>query len=230
MGVWFLVWLVTSVLTFLSWRDLRYRQELTNAREFNKRQLVCNTPHGFFFSNDSNEGKTLRIVRSDHELTLETSPLDVSTVVDQGEFEWRLINTNTGRISATTLSRSSTSAAEYRIAFVGDSSASVSSSRVLQLVKQQNANVLVHLGDMDYRHSPALWFDFLDEQLGFEFPVVQVVGNHDVLRYSWSQYSREITSRWSRFQKVGMSILSLFSFLFSSLLFSSSVFHYICSI
>ena len=104
----------------------------------------------------------------------------------------------------------------FRVAFVGDSSASMDSVEVLRMVKREEARVMVHLGDMDYRHSPELWFDLLDEHLGFDYPVVQVVGNHDVLRFSWSQYARKIASRWTRFQKVFCFVL------FSSIYVSSS--------
>lgn len=83
-----------------------------------------------------------------------------------------------------------------RIAFFGDNGASSSSRAVLQLVKNEMPGLLVILGDFDYDDNPAQFERQLTDALGSDFPIVAVVGNHDVDR--WSGYRQNFTNRLAR--------------------------------
>jgi len=67
---------------------------------------------------------------------------------------------------------------------------------VLQLVKEEGADLLLLLGDFDYGDDPAAWNAMLDEVLGPDFPVFAVAGNHDVAR--WDAYQHLLEERLRR--------------------------------
>ena len=54
------------------------------------------------------------------------------------------------------------------------------SEAVLRLVKEEGAQLLVHLGDFDYQYNPIAWEDQTNRVLGYDFPQIAVVGNHDL--------------------------------------------------
>jgi predicted phosphodiesterase len=70
-----------------------------------------------------------------------------------------------------------------RIAFFGDSGLGSNARAVLQLVKNQGADLAFSLGDLDYANDPAAWEAQLDAILGTNFPVLWVCGNHDDSRW-----------------------------------------------
>jgi hypothetical protein len=69
---------------------------------------------------------------------------------------------------------------EYKLAFLGDQGIDDEAEAVLELVLAEGAEALVHLGDFDYDDDPQAWMDLLDSVLGPDFPVLAVIGNHDV--------------------------------------------------
>jgi hypothetical protein len=77
------------------------------------------------------------------------------------------------------------------MAFIGDQGLGPGAENVLRLVKSEGADLLVHLGDFDYTDDPAAWEAQYDRILGGDFPIISVVGNHDLLAwrgtggYSW---------------------------------------------
>jgi len=60
--------------------------------------------------------------------------------------------------------------------------------RVLNMVKDEGVQAVVHSGDFDYENSPAVWMDQLESILGDDFPYFASIGNHDNLQ--WSTYQR----------------------------------------
>lgn len=80
-----------------------------------------------------------------------------------------------------------------KIAFVGDIGVKNTSYATMRLIKKEGANLLLVLGDYDYRHDPQAWEAMLDDTLGKEFPILAVVGNHDVRE--WDTYKDQWTSR-----------------------------------
>jgi hypothetical protein len=71
----------------------------------------------------------------------------------------------------------------FKMAFIGDQGLGPGAQKVLELVKSEGADLLVHLGDFDYSDNPSAWEEQFDRILGNDFPVIAVVGNHDLLAW-----------------------------------------------
>ena len=76
-----------------------------------------------------------------------------------------------------------TTPVNYKIAFIGDQGYGVDARAVLNLIKSEEAQAVVHSGDFDYRDAPAAWDAQINAILGPEFPYFASVGNHDEGRY-----------------------------------------------
>lgn len=84
-----------------------------------------------------------------------------------------------------------------RVAFVGDTSTSPFSTRILyRTLKRLGVDLLVHLGDFDYTFSAQAWDDLITSELGRDFPVMAAAGNHDTC--VWPSYIAKISERWAR--------------------------------
>lgn len=83
------------------------------------------------------------------------------------------------------------------IAYLGDSGVKQSSLDVLGLVKSEDAEAIVHVGDFDYCDDSTLFGAQIDDVLGEDFPFIPVVGNHDL--HVWGDYADVLSSRkaWS---------------------------------
>jgi len=68
---------------------------------------------------------------------------------------------------------------EFKIAFIGDQGLSPSAQAVLQLIRDEGADAVVHAGDFDYQYDPAAWDAQIDAILGADFPYFASSGNHD---------------------------------------------------
>jgi hypothetical protein len=68
---------------------------------------------------------------------------------------------------------------EFTIAFIGDQGLSASARAVLELIRDEGADAVVHAGDFDYLHDPAAWDAQIDAILGADFPYFASAGNHD---------------------------------------------------
>lgn len=66
-----------------------------------------------------------------------------------------------------------------KVAFAGDFGRNPNTRAVLELIKAQEAELLVGLGDLDYNFRPADWMNQINATLGEDFPLVSSVGNHD---------------------------------------------------
>jgi len=71
------------------------------------------------------------------------------------------------------------------IAFIADQGWEPAGGRsgpraVLQLIKEEGADAVLHQGDFDYMDDPAAWEAQIDDVLGPDFPYFVSVGNHDV--------------------------------------------------
>lgn len=65
------------------------------------------------------------------------------------------------------------------VAFIGDQGYGESSEAVLELIKDEGADCVLHQGDFDYRGKPKRWEKQINEVLGPEFPYFACIGNHD---------------------------------------------------
>jgi predicted phosphodiesterase len=80
-----------------------------------------------------------------------------------------------------------------RVAFFGDHGLGSDSIATLELVRAENAEFLVILGDFDYIDEPTTWHEQLDEGLGPDFPMFAVAGNHD--EAEWDGYREVLMDR-----------------------------------
>jgi predicted phosphodiesterase len=85
----------------------------------------------------------------------------------------------------------------FKVAIIGDSGKGEGFARVLRLIKKEEAQMVLHLGDLAYeeghRNAPLEWNQQVDDNLGRTFPYFILIGNHDVKE--WSQYRRLFRGR-----------------------------------
>ena len=68
---------------------------------------------------------------------------------------------------------------DLKVAFVGDTGNGSEFQQVLQLIKDEGADIVLHQGDFDYSGDPDGFFAIIDSILGPDFPYLASVGNHD---------------------------------------------------
>jgi hypothetical protein len=85
-----------------------------------------------------------------------------------------------------------------RIAFFGDQGLKAVSHAALQLIKDEGADLVLHLGDFDYNDDPAAWKALMSE-LG-TIPWLAVVGNHDTGQ--WNGYQQVIQEQLATIQDI----------------------------
>lgn len=76
----------------------------------------------------------------------------------------------------------------FKVAFVGDSGFDHDFRKVLKLIKREQADLVLHLGDLAYdthKNAPAQFDRKITEILGRDFPYLFTVGNHDL--ENWNQ-------------------------------------------
>lgn len=101
------------------------------------------------------------------------------------------------RASTTTNTSGSTTGsgmpvAEVKVAFIGDSGNGSAFKSVLDLVKAEQVDGVVHNGDFDYGLDPDGFFATVDGKLGGSFPYFASVGNHDAP--AWDAYAPYVTA------------------------------------
>ena len=89
---------------------------------------------------------------------------------------------------------SATASSTLTVAFVGDQGTGENARAVLQLVRDEGAELLLIQGDLGYdRDASAGWIANIDEILGEKFPVLLTVGNHE--NYEWPAYRQWLAQR-----------------------------------
>lgn len=73
-----------------------------------------------------------------------------------------------------------------KLAFFGDSGVNSNSNKVLQMLKNENVDSIIHLGDLDYEYNPKLMEQSINKVFSESFPYIYVIGNHDT--EVWDQY------------------------------------------
>src|ERR1041385_8400090 len=77
-----------------------------------------------------------------------------------------------------------TTPANLKIAFIGDQSLGPNAVAVLNLIKAEGAQAVMHSGDFDYTDNPAAWDAQINRVLGADFPYFATIGNHDELAWA----------------------------------------------
>ncbi len=80
-----------------------------------------------------------------------------------------------------------------RVAFIGDQGLTDNAKEVLELIKEEGADMVLHQGDFDYADDPAAWDQQINEILGSDFPYFASIGNHDAAR--WDDYQKRLKER-----------------------------------
>ena len=89
--------------------------------------------------------------------------------------------------------------ANFRIAFIGDQGLGPNAVAVLNLIKREGAQVVMHSGDLDYLNDPAAWDAQINGILGANFPYFVSIGNHDELAWSGPNgYQKFLEDRFNR--------------------------------
>src|SRR3990172_10906511 len=87
----------------------------------------------------------------------------------------------------------------FKVAFIGDQGLNSNSKAVLNLIKNEGADAVVHAGDFDYVDNPAGWDGQINGILGPDFPYFSSPGNHDTGRfYGSGGYQEFIVARMNR--------------------------------
>ncbi len=82
---------------------------------------------------------------------------------------------------------------ELRVAFIGDQGLGPNAIAVLELIKDEGAQMVLHQGDFDYKDDPGTWDRRISDVLGSDFPYFASIGHHDV--NAWSGYQKKLNER-----------------------------------
>ena len=82
------------------------------------------------------------------------------------------------------------------VAFFGDHGLTLRSKALLRLVRDEGADMVLHLGDLDYTNNADAFEAHVNEILGEDFPYFAVIGNHD--RIAWPAYREIFRDRLQR--------------------------------
>jgi len=82
------------------------------------------------------------------------------------------------------------------VAFIGDQGSGKGAEAVLEAIKAEGADLVLHQGDFDYQDDPEAWDRLITSILGPEFPYFASVGNHDVDHfYGADGYQTKLNNR-----------------------------------
>ena len=84
----------------------------------------------------------------------------------------------------------------FKVAFIGDQGLGRGSGAVLEMIREEGADMVLHSGDFDYDDDPDRWDQQINETLGDDFPYFASIGNHDVP--AWEGYQRKLQERLAR--------------------------------
>src|SRR5881396_4422376 len=94
-----------------------------------------------------------------------------------------------------------------KVAFIGDSGSGDGFRRVLELIKSERADLVLHQGDFDYAENARGFFQTIDSVLGRDFPYFASVGNHDT--DNWRENCWDRDGCYARFLKARMARLGV---------------------
>src|SRR3989344_9043841 len=87
----------------------------------------------------------------------------------------------------------------FKVAFIGDAGAGNNATGVLNLIRSEGAQAVLHQGDVDYGLNAAGFWGKIDAVLGANFPYFVSVGNHDIA--SWNEGCGDADGCYAKFQK-----------------------------
>lgn len=85
------------------------------------------------------------------------------------------------------------------IAFMGDQGNGTSADQVLNLIRNEGAQAVVHNGDFDYANNPTAFENRVTSILGANYPYFAIIGNHDAAAWGGtSGYAAKLAARVAR--------------------------------
>ena len=127
--------------------------------------------------------------------TLEDEPQTVADEADEPAAE-----------STTTTTTTTTVSVGLTVAFIGDQGSGTDARSVLELIRDEGADMVLHQGDFDYDDDPDSWDQLITEVLGRDFPYFASVGNHDESVWSGDGgYQSKLTGRLARIPEASCS-------------------------
>ena len=93
--------------------------------------------------------------------------------------------------------------ANFRVAFIGDQGHNPQAIAVLNLIKDEGAQMVLHQGDFDYDDvtiyggDPDAWDKMISDVLGDDFPYFASIGHHD--QFEWDGFQQKL---YDRLQKI----------------------------
>ena len=81
-----------------------------------------------------------------------------------------------------------------RVAFIADQS--LNGGAVLNLIKAEGADMVLHQGDFDYVNDHSQWNEMISNVLGDDFPYFATVGGHDIIK--WNEYQPLLYDRLNK--------------------------------
>jgi hypothetical protein len=90
----------------------------------------------------------------------------------------------------------------FKVAFIGDQGAGAGAQAVLELIRDEGADAVIHSGDFDYHDDPAAWMATIDNVLGPDYPYFASVGNHDAGSFYGAGGYQELLA--ARMQRLGI--------------------------
>jgi predicted phosphodiesterase len=122
---------------------------------------------------------------------------------------WLTVAVGLGSYASSTLASESAlqPPPNYKVAFIGDSGYGSDFEAVLNLIKSENADLVLHQGDLAYTSDAAGFFAKIDAALGTDFPYLASAGNHDV--GSWPSDCGKSNGCYTTFIKERMATNSI---------------------
>jgi IPT/TIG domain-containing protein/calcineurin-like phosphoesterase family protein len=89
--------------------------------------------------------------------------------------------------------------ANLKVAFIGDQALGPNAVAVLNLIKSEGAQAVLHSGDLDYIDDPSAWEAQINGVLGPDFPYFVTIGNHDEVAWrGLNGYQQRLVDRFNR--------------------------------
>ncbi len=104
-----------------------------------------------------------------------------------------------GIVPSAAQAQTSSTPVDFKIAFIGDQALGSNARAVLNLIKAEGTDAVMHQGDFDYEDNPQAWEAQINAVLGPNFPYFASVGNHDEGRfYGTGGYQELLEARLTR--------------------------------
>ena len=99
--------------------------------------------------------------------------------------------------------------ANLKIAFIGDVGNGPNQRAVLNLIKSEGVQAVLHQGDFDYHGDPVGFWSSIDSILGANFPYFVSVGNHDIDNWPTTAKPSYARLQLDRMTRIGITPDSL---------------------